>query len=170
MCVGSVIRKRSATTAIGTAISPGTADQDVDQGLAHSIVIAAVDTLAPDPQEMTGDATTEMKGGDLQIATVIVVIAMTARKAMTVTAEEDAMIAVAATVQTSGGPNITTGNRGVRVEKRTEGEEKEIALGAEVLMKTKTTGGDLNPEKEVSWHKFELPILILIRIPLTKVS
>ena len=161
-------RKQSASTAIGTGISHVTAE-DADQGLAHTIVNAEIDTPAPDLQERTGDATTEKKGEDHRIATVIVVKAMTARIVMTVEVV-DAMIAVAVTVQISGEPSTMIGDRGVGVERRTEEEGKEIALDAEVLMRTRTTGGDLVPEKQVSSQGVKVRSNFKLGIPLTKVS
>lgn len=148
----NVTRKRSVTTAIGMAISQGTADQDVDQGLAQWIVTAeaavAADTHALDHQEeKTGDATTEIKGEDRQIA--VNEEAMIARTVSTATVPEDVMIVVAAVVgivQTNGGPNTTIGDQKVRAVRRTEEEGRETALEEEVLMSVKTTG-DLNPEK-----------------------
>ena len=161
ICVESVTQKQSATTAISTAILRGTADQDVGQGPAHSIVIAEADTPVLDHQEMKGDVTTEMTGEDRQIATVNVE-AMNARTATTAIVGEDVMIVAAGTVQTNGGPNTTIGDQGVGVLRRTEEEGKETALGEKVLKTVKTTEEDLIPEKQVSFTGFKAPILLLI--------
>ena len=161
ICAESATLTQSATTVINTDILLGTVDQEEDQDLAHSIVIAEADTHALDHQEMKGDVITEMTGEDRQTATVSVE-AMNARKATTVIVEEDVMIVVVGTVQTNGGPNTTIGDQGVGVQSRTEEEGKETAQGEKVLTIVKTVEEDLNPEKRVSFTRFKAPILLLI--------
>ena len=153
----SVILIRNAITAIAMVISQETVDQDVDQDLDLTNATEG-GTQDPDlpPQEVKGDAITEMTEEDLQVVIAIVVEAMIAEIAMIVEdildldhqeKTEDVMFANV-TAQINGGRMKKDPE--VEAKKRTGGEKEEILLEEEVLITPKMIGSSQVPEDTVS--------------------